>query len=315
MLTAAAIAFLAACSAGAPGADRAATPTGTVTEAKPPGAAPSAGRSAGPSFSVVAAGDIACQNCADQATARLAQSLKPQLVLVLGDTQYENGAYEDFLDRYDRSWGRLKSITRPVPGNHEYNGGSAPGYYRYFGAAAGDPRRGYYSFDAGGWHLVALNSNCGGSGVGGCGPGTPQAKWLAADLAASQSQSQCTLAYWHHPRFSSGLHGSDRTFDTFFRTLHDAGAELVLSGHDHHYERFSPMNPGQRVEKDSGVRQFIAGTGGRVRYPAFFAEGGSEVRLDSAFGVLQLTLRPDSYDWRFVTVAGKTADSGTARCH
>ena len=164
-------------------------------------------------------------------------------VLLLGDIQYEDGAYSKFLASYDPSWGRVKSITKPAPGNHEYQSGSAADYYRYFGAAAGDPAKGYYSYDLGGWHLVALNSNC--SFVGGCGAGSPQEQWLRADLAAHPAS--CTLAYWHHPRFSSGAHGSDATYTAFWQALYDANAEVVLVGHDHDYERFAPQTSERRA--------------------------------------------------------------------
>ena len=171
---------------------------------------------------IAAAGDIACDpssasfnggqgsglECRQQATSDLLVGSGYDAVLVLGDIQYEDGAYSKFLASYDRSWGRVKAITKPAPGNHEYQSGSAADYYRYFGTAAGDPTKGYYSYDIGGWHIVALNSNC--SFVGGCGAGSPQEQWLSADLAAHPAN--CTLAYWHHPRFSSGEHGSDSTY-------------------------------------------------------------------------------------------------------
>ena len=168
-------------------------------------------------------------------------------VLALGDTQYEDGAYEKFVASYDPSWGRVKSITKPAPGNHEYESPGATGYYRYFGRAAGDPRKGYYSFDVGRWHLIALNSNC--SAVGGCGAGSPQEQWLRRDLAAHPAA--CTLAYWHHPRFSSGLHGSDSTYTAFWQALYDAGADVVLSGHDHDYERFARADAERRSRSPS----------------------------------------------------------------
>lgn len=315
LLAVAAVTLAAACSAGL-GSRSGSAPSGLPGPDRPNNSADRSGSSRAPAggVTVIAAGDIACRDgCADAATATVAAAQHPQLILALGDEQYESGSYADFLDSYDRTWGRFASITRPVPGNHEYAGGSAPGYYRDFGRAAGDPRHGWYSFDIGGWHLVALSSRCGGAGVGGCGPGSPQVRWLAADLAASQAR--CTLAYWHQPRFSSGLHGSDPAYDAFWRTLYAARAELVLSSHDHDYERFAPLDPTQRMDADRGIRQFVVGTGGKTRYPILFPRRGSEVRLDSAYGVLELTLRPGTYDWRFVTVSGTVADSGSERCH
>ncbi|HET6622980.1 MAG TPA: Calx-beta domain-containing protein, partial [Gaiellaceae bacterium] len=200
---------------------------------------------------VAAAGDVACDpesdafeggrgdglECRQRATSDLLVRKRYAAVLALGDLQYEDATRAKFGASYDPSWGRLRSITRPVPGNHEYRTDGADGYFGYFGAAAGDPAKGYYSYDLGGWHLVALNSSC--SEVGGCGAGSRQERWLRADLAASSAP--CTLAYWHHPRFSSGSHGSDPSYEAFWRALYEAGADVVLVGHDHDYERFAPQ--------------------------------------------------------------------------
>ena len=222
---------------------------------------------------IAAAGDIACDpgsssfnngqgsglDCRQLATSDLLVGAGYAAVLALGDIQYEDGAYSKFLASYDPSWGRVKSITKPAPGNHEYQSGNANGYYQYFGAAAGDPAKGYYSFDLAGWHIVALNSNC--SFVGGCGVGSPQEQWLRADLAAHPAS--CTLAYWHHPRFSSGEHGSDSTYTPFFQALYDANADLVLVGHDHDYERFAPQTASGTLDLARGIRQFVVGSGGK----------------------------------------------------
>ncbi len=283
-----------------------------------PSTAPPSTAAPGPAHVVAAAGDIACEpteavsrdRCRQQATSEL---LTPDLtaVLTLGDNQYENGTLDKYRRSYDPSWGRVKAITRPAPGNHEYSGRSAQGYFAYFGAAAGPPGRGWYSFDVGAWHLVSLNSNC--AAAGGCAPGSPQHAWLVDDLAASRSR--CTLAYWHHPRFSSGFHGENLATAPFWEALHGAGAEMVLNGHDHHYERFAPLAPDGTVDPQRGVRQFVVGTGGRSLYPAPFRLPGSEVRDTSTFGVLLLTLRPDGYEARFVPEAGKTfTDQVSGRC-
>ena len=252
------------------------------------------------------------RTCGDRLTAELLAKGRYTAVLALGDLQYEAGALSDFRRRYARSWGRFGSITYPVPGNHEYSTSRAAGYYAYFDDRAGDASRGYYSFDLGAWHLIALNSNCG--AVGGCGVSSPQGRWLRSDLAAHRNA--CTLAYWHHARFSSGLHGSDDATDGFWRLLYAAGADVVLVGHDHHYERFAPQTPDARSDPKRGITQFIVGTGGRSHYPTVLSRANSRVRNTSTFGVLALTLRPTSYEWRFVPVAGSSfSDAGRAVCH
>lgn len=197
--------------------------------------------------------------------------------------------------------------------HHDYHTRGAFGYFDYFGDAAGDPSKGYYSYDLGLWHIIALNSNC--SKVGGCGPGSPQEQWLRADLTAHPAT--CTLAYWHHPRFSSGHHGSEVVFEAFWQALYEHDADVVLAGHDHVYERFAPQKPNSEPDPVRGLRQFVVGTGGdRLRKFAGPAIANSEVRNDNTFGVLKLTLYPASYGWQFIPVAGRNfTDSGTARCH
>ena len=273
---------------------------------------------------VVAVGDIACDPadasynggagtanlCRMVATSNLAMSLSPAAVLLLGDNQYENGTLAKYQASYDPSWGRLKAITRPIPGNHEYVTPGAAGYYAYFGTVAGDPAKGWFSFDLAGWHLIGLNSNCG--AVGGCGASSPQGQWLAADLAANPGV--CTLAYWHHPRFSSGPHGNDATTAAFWSLLQGAGADLVLTGHDHGYERFAPQSATGAADP-AGIRQFVVGTGGKNLTFVSTVRANSEVRNYSAYGVLELKLWPSGYDWRFVGVNGSTLDSGRGLCH
>ena len=274
---------------------------------------------------IAAAGDIACDpdsdsfnggrgeglECRQMATADLLVRARYRAVLLLGDIQYEDGSYEKFLESYDPSWGRVKSITSPSPGNHEYETDDAEGYFRYFGKRAGDPARGWYSFDLAGWHVVSLNSNC--DEVGGCGPGSPQLRWLRADLAAHRTT--CTLAYWHHPRFSSGDHGSDPTYVAFWRALYNARADLVLVGHDHGYERFAPQRPDGTRDVRRGLREFVVGTGGKSLRGFPKVRPHSQVRDVSSFGVLELTLGSGAYAWRFRPAVGSHTDAGSARCH
>ncbi|HMB24234.1 MAG TPA: DNRLRE domain-containing protein, partial [Anaerolineales bacterium] len=273
---------------------------------------------------IAAAGDIACDPadgnfksgsgtssaCRQKATSDLLAGKNYAAVLTLGDTQYEDGTLKKFQQSFDPSWGRVKNIIRPAVGNHEYNTAGADGYYSYFGSAAGDKTKGYYSYDIGAWHIIALNSNC--SKVGGCGTGSPQEKWLKADLAAHPNA--CTLAYWHHPRFSSGEHGSDSAYDIFWKDLYAAGAEIVLSGHDHDYERFAPQSPGGAGDPN-GIQQFVVGTGGKNHYAFSKTLANSAVRNSDTYGILQLTLHPASYEWKFIPEAGKSfTDSGTRNC-
>ena len=273
---------------------------------------------------IAAAGDIACDpessvfhdgegkglECRQQATSELLLA-RYVSVLALGDLQYEDGSYSRFLDSYDRSWGRVKAITAPVPGNHEYSSAGAAGYFRYFGSSAGDPTKGYYSFDVGAWHLVALNSNC--AQVGGCSGGSEQEEWLRADLAAHPAV--CTLAYWHHPRFSSGDHGSDATYTAFWQALYEAGADVVLVGHDHGYERFAPQTARGALDRSSGIRGFVVGTGGKGLRAFPNVRANSEARDVTSLGVLELTLGTSAYEWRFRPAVGTFSDSGSASCH
>jgi acid phosphatase type 7 len=258
------------------------------------------------------AGDIAsCVSDGDEATATLLDAIDG-VVFTLGDHAYEAGTPIEFEACYEATWGRHKARTRPTPGNHDYLTPGASGYFDYFGAAAGEPNKGYYSYRLGAWHIVVLNSNC--DDAGGCGTDSAQVKWLRANLASAGTM--CTLAYWHHPRFSSGPHGSEPTLQAFWQALHDHGAEVVLSGHDHVYERFAPQDSEGRLDPTRGLRQFVVGTGGgshhRFSGPPI---ANSEIRNDDTFGVLKLTLYPASYEWQFIPVAGRTfTDSGSAPC-
>ena len=257
----------------------------------------------------VGAGDIAgCSSSGDEATAQLLDTIAGT-VFTLGDNAYQDGTTANFADCYEPSWGRHKARTRPSPGNHDYHTSGAAPYYAYFGANAGDPGKGYFSFDLGEWHIISLNSNVSMSA------GSAQEQWLRADLAASTKR--CTLAYWHHPRFSSSSnHGSSTAPQPLWQALYDAGADVVLSGHDHTYERFAPQRPDGVADAARGIREFVVGTGGISHYSFATPIANSEVRNDDAWGVLKLTLHADGYEWVFVPVAGKTfTDSGFGTCH
>jgi hypothetical protein len=282
---------------------------------------------------VAAAGDIACdpidkpykagkgtgKACEQLFTSNILTTAGLAAVLPLGDDQYECSGYLAYQQAYDPTWGRLKAITHPAPGNHEYftsggtdcdPSGTASGYFRYFGSAAGDPSQGYYSFDIGTWHLIALNSNC--PQVGGCAKNSAEDTWLRADLAAHPAT--CTLAYFHYPRFSSS--GNIKGPSTFWSDLYAAGADVVLSAHKHNYERFAPQNPLGVADPANGIREFVVGTGGKSHQGFHTSAANSEVRDADTFGVLELTLGSDGYSWQFVPEDGKSfSDSGSGSCH
>ncbi|HEY8313799.1 MAG TPA: metallophosphoesterase [Candidatus Baltobacteraceae bacterium] len=270
---------------------------------------------------VAAAGDIACPGSSETGTPKTCQmaatsdviadaGMTVSAVLPLGDLQYPSGSYAEFITYYNATWGEYKSIEHPVPGNHEYYTPGASGYFRYFGLAAGDPHKGYYSYNLGAWHLIAINANCG--DIGGCAAGSPEELWLKHDLTGRKG---CMLAYWHQPRFSSGLHHDDLTYQVFWRDLHAAGADVVLNGHDHDYERFAPQTSTGALDQVRGIREFVAGTGGADHYPIKAIDRHSEVRDNAHFGVLFLTLHPQSYSWRFVSIDGMVRDAGSTACH
>jgi acid phosphatase type 7 len=275
---------------------------------------------------VAAAGDVACDpadpsfndgkgkgdECRALSTKKVLEHLDPTAVLALGDLQYTNGAYSKFLRSYALSWGLLGSITHPVPGNHEYlTSEKAGGYFRYFHGLAGKKGEGYYSYDLGSWHLIALNSEC---FAVACAKGSAQYEWLKADLAASAAE--CTLAYWHEPRFSSGPHGGTIAVLPFWRLLYRGGADVVLSAHDHIYERFLAQGPTGVLDPAFGITEFVVGTGGAEQYPIEDVQPNSARRRSNAFGVLRLRLRPASFRWRFVaTPSSSFTDSGSTTCH
>ena len=257
----------------------------------------------------VGAGDIGlCGSPGPAQTARLLDNIGGT-VFTLGDNAYLSGTAREFRDCYDPTWGRHKSRTRPVPGNHEYETPGAAPYFDYFGPNAGPPGLGYYSFDIGAWHAIALNSNPPQVPVG---INSAQGAWLRADLAANSSR--CTLAYWHHPLFTSGPNGNSLEMRGFWRLLYDAGADVILVGHDHLYERFAPQDPDGRFDPQRGIREFVVGTGGAMFYQIVNLQPNSEARVTEVFGVLKLVLESDSYQWEFVTTSG-VRDSGTAMCH
>jgi acid phosphatase type 7 len=270
---------------------------------------------------IVAAGDIACapgdiaNPCQDEDTAALLPG--NAAVLPLGDNQYRRGTLSEYKAVYAKSWGAFKPQSRPVPGNHEYKTTDAAGYYGYFGSRAGDPSKGYYSYNIGSWHLVALNSNCNnlvGRGVpGGCSGKSPMIRWLVQDLAADSHL--CELVYFHHPRYSSSS-PETRSMYPAWKKMVPAGVDVVLSGHQHNYERFATQDAEGQALAD-GIRQFVVGVGGDSFHSL---DAGllpnSEVSNDDTFGVLKMTLHSASYDWSFVQIAGSSfTDAGSARCH
>jgi hypothetical protein len=259
----------------------------------------------------VGAGDIAncdVKNAAGaQATAALLARFPDAVIFTTGDHAYPNGSEKDFKTCYEPTWGRYKARTHPAVGNHDLLTNNGKPYYDYFGEAAGPRGLGYYSYEVGAWHVIALNSAIAAR------KGSEQYKWLLTDLAAHKA-TDCILAYWHITRFSSGAHGSDPLMDDMWRALYDAGADVVLSSHDHDYERFAPMDDKGKPDPQ-GIREFVIGTGGGGVYDFKGKAPNSEVRDRTAYGVLKLTLKPKSYDWEFVPMAGGTfRDTGSGSC-
>jgi hypothetical protein len=272
-------------------------------------AIPVFGRTA--TVTLVGAGDIArCNYTEDSATAKLLGNI-PGTVFTLGDNAYPDGTAAQFRDCYDPTWGRYKDRTRPTAGNHDYRSAGASPYFNYFGARAGTPGKGYYSYDRGAWHIVALNSNC---DFVSCANDSAQANWLRNDLA--NNSSRCTLAYWHHPLYASGTGSDTPAVRPFWNILYRHNADVILSGHAHRYERFRPITPGG-TPSPNGIRQFIVGTGGEpggVQYGP--DDPNMQVKKTDTPGVLKLKLRAGSYSWKFIPIAGRTfTDSGSDRCH
>jgi calcineurin-like phosphoesterase family protein len=287
-------------------------PSAAASGIAPPSAATADAPSPGADPVIVGAGDIAtCDGSGDEATAALLDGIAGT-VFTAGDNAYDRGTPEEFTRCYEPSWGRHRERTRPAPGNHDHGTDNLAGYLGYFGAGVGTAREPWYSFDLGAWHVVVLDSMC--SRVpGGCGPESPQVEWLIGDLA--RDDAACTLAIWHHPRFSSGEHGDDPAVAAFWQALHADGADVVINGHDHDYERFSPQTPGGAPDSETGIREFVVGTGGAPlrRFPLVALN--SELRVSISHGVLALTLHDAGYDWRFLPTEGDFSDRGTAACH
>jgi Calcineurin-like phosphoesterase len=231
----------------------------------------------------------------------------PGTVFTAGDNAYFNGSALDYAQCYHPTWGRFKAQTHPIPGNHEYIGPGALGYFGYFGDAAGNPGEGWYSYRLGAWHVFALNSETSAF------PGSPQYVWLRTELAANPTR--CALAYFHTPVFASGTNGGSTQMQAVWALLQESGVEVIVNGHNHNYERFAPQDSNGRADS-RGIREFVVGTGGAPLTPLRGSVPNSQVRDDTTWGVIKLTLKPDSYDWQFVPVAGRSfTDSGSDVCH
>lgn len=261
-----------------------------------------------PEAVLLAAGDIAeCGVPGASLTAALIERL-PGTVLAAGDLAYPAGSAKDFARCYAPTWGKFRDRTLPVPGNHEYRTPEAAGYFAYFGPRAGEPGKGYYSVNMGHWHIVAVNSNLD------SGPDSEQMRWLRRDLA--QNRLGCILAFWHHPRYSSGPHGDDTRMDAVWDVLYRHGASVVIAGHDHDYERLAPLDAAGRRDDRRGIRSFVVGTGGARLYGVSMRGEESEAWNGTTWGVLKLSLYPKGYDWAFVPVAGASyRDAGSGRCN
>lgn len=269
-------------------------------------------------YVLAGAGDIAgCKNLdGARATAKLLEQI-PGTVFAAGDLAYEYGTPSEFQNCYGATWGAFKDRTKPVLGNHEYGGDdTASGYFQYWGAQAGPAGKGYYSFDLGSWHIVALNTNCNEWPLGGCGKGSPEETWLEKDLA--EHPDSCVLAFGHHALFSSGVfksHAVHPELRQFWRDLYAVHAALVLAGHEHSYERFAPQDPDGHADPVNGIREIVVGTGGKSHDPLGLATANSEVRDSGTYGVLKFVLSPGSYTWEFIPEEGKAfTDSGTGFC-
>ncbi|WP_370411771.1 discoidin domain-containing protein [Streptomyces fradiae] len=290
------------------------TPDGTTPTSTPPTTPPPTSQPPGTgAFTVVAAGDIAAQctasssSCAHPKTAAQAQRIDPAFYLTMGDNQYDDARLSDYRNYYDKTWGAFKAKTRPVPGNHETYDPAGPlaGYKSYFGAIAYPQGEPYYSYDQGNWHFVALDSNSFDD--------PDQIQWLKDDLA--RTTKGCVAAYFHHPLYSSGGHGNDPVSKPVWQILYDAKADLVLNGHDHHYERFAPQDPNGRATAD-GIVEIVGGMGGAEPYPIETVQPNSQKRISGPYGVLKLDFTDTTYTWQYVGTDGQVKDTGpTYRCH
>lgn len=326
-----AMTLVSACGAGnsQPAAPGISQSSSSVASLPSPSSAPSVSSSSAPASSsapvtVAAVGDIVCNaqeqeqsrtdpahqgECGSDAVLAVVKKAKPSVVLLLGDVQYETGAVQEYAQSFTPTWGVLKKNSYPVVGNHEYKTPGARGYFDFWGAQTGTAGQGWYSFTLGAWHVVALNSNC---DQVDCGPDSAQVRWLKADLA--QHPSRCTLGIWHHPVWNDGRHGPTPAMRPALQALYDAGADLVLNGHDHNYQRFAPRAPEGSVDSERGVRQIVNGAGGRSHYS--LTKRSAQVANGDTYGALILTLRADGYSWAFTPAAGGTfKDAGSASCH
>jgi hypothetical protein len=302
-----------------PTATRSAPPV-TTPSTPPPTPEPTPAPTPAPDPVLVGAGDIAsCTQDNDSITASLIDSViagahGEVVVFTAGDNVYEYGTSDEFAQCYDPAWGRHKARTRPSAGNHDYATGNANGYFGYFGANAGEPARGYYSYTLGTWHIIVVNTSdeC---GIVECGSGSAQEQWLRADLAANPAA--CTMAIWHHPLFSSGhLHGSSLRMRPLWQALYAHGVDVVVNGHEHNYERFAPQDPFGVHDPNFGIRQFIVGTGGESHYQEGPYLPNSEVANGNTYGVMKFTLHGGGYDWEFIPEPGQAfTDSGSVACH
>jgi len=275
-------------------------------------------KSVSPTITVYAAGDIAdCRKkpAAESVAARTADMIANALekdthaiVITLGDNTYPVGKPEEFSDCYDPTWGRFKERTLPSPGNHDYGMPKALGYYNYFGEIAGPDRRGYYAKQVGAWRILSLNSNIDPVQM------EKQVSWLKEEL--SHSKEMCTLAFWHHPAYSSGGHGNNKHMQNIWKILAAAKADIVLTSHDHDYERFVPLDGNGDRDDQNGIRSFVVGTGGAKLTPMFLPKATTEIRDNNTHGVLKLTLQEKSYEWEFLPVPGSNfSDKGKGSCH
>ena len=261
------------------------------------------------------AGDVACENpasapgCLAANTASLIQGLNPGLVLAPGDLVYDSGTFARFQSGYDPTWGQFKAKTFPAPGNHEYNDPGAAGYKQYWGAQALSNGHTWRSKTRGSWKLIALDSNC--TQVGGCSASSPQGQWLASQLATAP---RCTIIFWHHPRVSSGPHGDNTSMSQLWQMAVNKKVEMVLTGHDHDYERFAPLG-GNALPASRGTREFVVGTGGKTFYGFSVPKTGSQKRISDTAGVLQLNLYRYGYAWSFRDTANHSLDQGSSSCH
>lgn len=260
---------------------------------------------------LAAVADIAiCGQQGDDQTAALIKDWGVTDILIAGDLSNEDGTLYQYQNCYQPSWGQYAQMIHPVPGNHDYYSNPFENYYLYFGEAAGEPGKGYYSFESGNWHIIALNSNCGAIA---CGPSSEQADWLRQDLA--DSSDKCSIAFWHIPRWNSGPAKNAHWMSTFWDILYENGADIVINGHDHHYERTGKVDPQGMPDDRSGIREFIVGTGGAGHYYEDTPFAFSEKTIYGQFGVLKLTLGLDTYAWQFINVDGAVLDAGSDVCH